>query len=138
MGEKDIKKSFIIYLDYEDQFNLLTDEQAGKLIKLIIEYEKTKKVKEIDDGMIKMAFSFIKAQLDRDAERWQDEIIKRRAAGKKGMESRWKKNKSKSEEDNLDSTDSNDIETNKNNDTIKVYNKNNNVKNAITRNNKNN
>ena len=136
MGEKDIKRSFIIYLDYEDQFNLLTDEQAGKLIKIIIEYEKTKKVKEIDDGMIKMAFSFIKAQLDRDAERWQDEIIKRRAAGKKGMESRWKKNKSKSEEDNLDS---NDIDNNnKNNDTIKVYNKNNNVKNDITRNNKNN
>lgn len=134
MSEKDIKKSFVMYLDYEEQFKLLNDEQAGKLIKIIIEYEKTNEVKEIDDGMVKMAFSFIRAQLDRDRERWQDEIIKRRAAGKKGMESRWK-NKIKNEEIN---SDNNDVDNNKNNTAIKTNNKNNSVKNVITRNNKNN
>lgn len=113
------KNSFLIYLDYEEQFGLLSDEQAGQLIKAMITYEKTKKIPEME-GMVKMAFSFIKAQLDRDREKWQEEKKKRSNAGKKGMSSRWK---------NKD---------NKNNNVINANNKDNNVTNVITRYNKNN
>lgn len=84
------KNSFLIYIDYQEQFELLTDEQAGKLIKAIIEYEKTGKILELD-GMTKMAFSFIKTQLDRDREKWQEEKQKRSEAGKRGMSKRWGK-----------------------------------------------
>lgn len=115
------KNSFLIYLDYQEQFELLTDEQAGKLIKAILEYEKTGKILELD-GMTKIAFSFIKTQLDRDRKKWQEEKQKRREAGKKGMANRWKSN-----EDN-----------NNDNDVIKNDNKDNSVKNDITRYNKNN
>lgn len=123
------KGSFLIYLDYEEQFNLLNDEQAGKLIKAIIKYEKENTIPDIKDGIIKMAFSFIKAQLDRDREKWNDEKTKRSHAGKKGMAKRWQK-------DNKEVTNDN-----KNNNVINVItndNKNNNVKSVIKRNNKNN
>ena len=107
------KSSFLIYLDYQEQFDLLTDEEAGRLIKAIIKYEKTGEIPELD-GMLKMAFSFIKTQLDRDREKWKEEKQKRSEAGKRGMAKRW------------------------NNNTITEDNKNNNVKNDITRHNKNN
>lgn len=37
MTEK--KKSFVMYLDYQQHFELLTDEQLGKLIRAIFAYE---------------------------------------------------------------------------------------------------
>ncbi len=77
------KASFLIYLDYQQQFELLTDEQAGKLIKAIIKYEKTGETLELD-GMTKMAFSFIKTQLDRDREKYQARCEKNRENAKKG------------------------------------------------------
>ncbi len=107
------KISFLMYLDYEEQFNLLTDEQLGQLMRAIMTYEKTRELPQLD-GIVKMAFSFIKQQLDRDNDKWQDEKQKRSEAGKKGMAKRWKN-------DNSVITDNN---------------KNNNVKNVITRNNK--
>ena len=118
------KNSFLIYLDYQEQFELLTDEQAGQLIKAIIKYEKTGEITKLE-GMIKMAFSFIKQQLDRDSEKWKEEKQKRSEAGKKGMANRWKNS-------NNDSNNNND------NNVITNDNKDNSVKNDITRNNKNN
>lgn len=112
------KNSFLIYLDYQEQFELLTDEQAGQLIKAIIKYEKTGEITKLE-GMTKMAFSFIKQQLDRDSEKWKEEKQKRSEAGKRGMAKRWENN-------------------NKNKNVITDNNKNNNVINDITRYNKNN
>lgn len=77
------KNSFLIYLDYQEQFELLTDEQAGQLIKAIIKYEKTGEITELD-GMTKMAFSFIKTQLDRDREKYNKRCEKNRENAKKG------------------------------------------------------
>lgn len=77
------KNSFLIYLDYEEQFNLLTDEELGQLIRAIIKYEKTKEISELN-GMVKMAFSFIKTQLDRDREKYEKKCEKNKANGAKG------------------------------------------------------
>ena len=55
------KSSFLIYLDYEEQFNLLTDEQIGQLMRAIIKYEKTREIPQLN-GIVKMAFSFIKTE----------------------------------------------------------------------------
>lgn len=84
------KKSFLIYLDYEDHFNLLTDEQIGQLIRAIIHYEKTGEEPKLD-GMLKMAFSFIKTQLDRDREKYNN-IAER---NKRNAKKRWEKNNTK-------------------------------------------
>ena len=110
------KVSFLMYLDYEEQFNLLTDEELGQLMRAIMQYEKTKQEPKLE-GILKMAFSFIKAQLDRDRDKWEGTKNKRSEAGKKGMANRW---------------------NNKNNEVITEDNKNNNVINDITRYNKNN
>ena len=82
------KKSFLIYLDYEEHFNLLSDEQIGQLMRAIMQYEKTGIVPELD-GMVKMAFSFIKTQLDRDREKYSN-IAER---NKRIAEKRWSNNK---------------------------------------------
>lgn len=58
------KNSFLLYTDYYEQFELLSDEEAGILIKSIIKYEKTKEIPELT-GAVKMAFSFIKKDLDK-------------------------------------------------------------------------
>lgn len=90
------KASFLMYLDYEEQFNLLSDEQIGQLIRAIIKYEKTGEV-PILDGMLKMAFSFIKTQLDRDREKYQAKCEKNRENAKKGGRPKKQKDIFKSE-----------------------------------------
>ncbi len=67
MGEK---KSFILYLDTIKQWDMLSDEQAGKLIKALLRYCENGDKLETDDGMLSMAFGFIIAQIDRDSEKW--------------------------------------------------------------------
>lgn len=88
------KSSFLIYLDYEEQFNLLTDEQIGRLMRAIIKYEKTREIPQLN-GIVKMAFSFIKTQLDRDREKYEARCEKNRENAKKGGRPR------KNQKDNL-------------------------------------
>ena len=77
------KVSFLMYLDYEEHFKLMTDEQLGQLLRAIMEYEKTRQVPQLD-GMVKMAFSFIKAQRDRDREKYEEKCAKNKENGKRG------------------------------------------------------
>lgn len=77
------KVSFLIYLEYEEHFNLLTDKQLGQLIRAIMEYEKTRVEPKLS-GTVKMAFSFIKAQLDRDREKYESKCAKNKENGAKG------------------------------------------------------
>lgn len=77
------KVSFLIYLEYEEQFNLLTDEQLGQLMRAIMRYEKTDEIVELD-GMLKMAFSFIKTRLDKDREKYKSKCEKNKQNGARG------------------------------------------------------
>lgn len=77
------KNSFLIYLDYKEHFELLNDEQLGKLLRAIMEYEETGIVPDLE-GMEKMAFSFIRAQLDRDREKYENKCEKNKLNGAKG------------------------------------------------------
>ena len=52
-------------------------------MRAIIKYEKTREVPKLD-GMLKMAFSFIKTQLDRDRQKYQNKCEKNRENGAKG------------------------------------------------------
>lgn len=77
------KKSFIMYTDYQKHINRLSDEEAGKLIKAVLEYTNTNNEPELSPAA-DMAFSFIKEQIDRDLEKWEDTCHKRSEAGKLG------------------------------------------------------
>lgn len=78
------KGGFVLYIKNIEQFNILTDVQAGQLIKGIFSYAKSRIEPNFEDGMVKMAFSFIKQYLDKDAEKWSETREKRVEAGRKG------------------------------------------------------
>ena len=72
------RKSIVLYLDSEQQWDMLTDAQAGILIKALLHYSKTGERIHTDDGMVAMAFSFMAAQIDRDGEKY-DRVCERNA-----------------------------------------------------------
>lgn len=77
------KKSFILYHDYRQHLALLSDEERGRLLMALFDYAETKTVPELS-GAVLMAFSFIKAQMDRDDARYEETVEKRRNAGRQG------------------------------------------------------
>ncbi len=81
--EKLEKNSFLMYTDYDEHFDLLSDEEVGKLMRAIIKYEKTGEVPQLD-GMMKMAFSFIKTQLDIDREKYVKKCNRNKENGTRG------------------------------------------------------
>jgi hypothetical protein len=61
----DKKKSFILYSDFKDKINKLSNEQAGILLKSLFEYT-CGEVPVINDLLVDYAFTDIKTVLDRD------------------------------------------------------------------------
>ena len=82
------KKSFLFYCDYRRHLSMLTDEERGRLLMGLMNYADGEEVPNLD-GPAAMAFSFITAQMDRDAEKYAEVCRKRSEAGKKGAELRW-------------------------------------------------
>lgn len=78
------KKSFIIRLENIEQFNMLTDEQCGKLLKAMCRYVDTGEVETFQDKIVSFAFSFLKGQIDRDTEKYEEMCTKNAENGKKG------------------------------------------------------
>ena len=64
------KKSLLLYYDYKSHFDFLTDEQVGKIIKAMLSYEIDGVFPEFDEPILKMTFSFIKSNLDRDKQKY--------------------------------------------------------------------
>lgn len=79
------KNSFVLYSDYLEHFKILSDEEAGILIKAIFCYVSGL---DIDQQRLspaaKMAFSFIKSQLDRDMKAYEIKCNKNKENGKLG------------------------------------------------------
>lgn len=85
MGRKsESKRAFKLYNDYKIHVDLLSDEDAGKLFKAILNFANGIKSNEELDGAMMMAFSFISAQMARDAEAYDKRCEVNRANGKKG------------------------------------------------------
>lgn len=78
------KTRFVMYCEYREQIGTLTDEQSGQLFKALIEYADEGTTHELHDPLVKLCFSFIRAQMDRDTEKWEDTLRARSEAGKKG------------------------------------------------------
>lgn len=84
------KKSFVLYTDSRPQWEKLTDEQAGRLIKSVIAYSDTGEEPDFREfPMEDIMFEGLKAQLNRDAEKWEASKKARSEAGKKGADARW-------------------------------------------------
>ena len=82
-----MKNAFLLYKNHAEIFDKLSDEQAGKLIKAIFEYERTGITPELEP-LLDMAFTPIKQTIDIDAEKYAQKVEKRRQAGSKGGKQR--------------------------------------------------
>ena len=89
------RKSFIMYSDYKQHIDLLSDEEKGKLFSALFDYIETGEAPLLPP-MATMAFSFIKLQLDRDWEKYQAIVERNHNNGLRG--GRPRKNETDSEE----------------------------------------
>ena len=94
----DNKKAFLMYYEYEEQLEDLTDEQLGQLVRIIFKYEKTGEEPQNLGFLMKMAFSFIKGNLNRDREKYDKRSETSAINGKKGGRPSTKKPNSKPNE----------------------------------------
>lgn len=78
-----MKDSFILFSENQEQIDMLSDEQAGVLFKAIFAYASDKALPEMD-ALTKMAFSFMRAAMDRTDERYQKRIETNRENGRLG------------------------------------------------------
>lgn len=82
MAEQD-KRSFIVFHEWLEPLEQLSDEDCGRLFKAMIEYSETGVIPSFD-GAIGMAFAFIRPAMDRNAEKWSEERKQRSEAGRLG------------------------------------------------------
>lgn len=78
-----MKESFVLYVKYLDNIEMLSMEQRGILITALMSYVACKDIPDMD-GMTAMAYSFIKSQIDRDFEKYEETCRKRSESGKLG------------------------------------------------------
>lgn len=102
-------EKFIVYTEEFDYIKDYSNEEVGMLLRALIHFVKTGEEAELDDK-IKYSFRFMSAHIERDRERYNNMIEKRRASGKKGAEARFGKKTSEAKEE---------IKTEKNDNEIK-------------------
>ena len=104
-----------MYADQREQFDQLTDEQAGKLIKHLFAYVNDENP-QTDDIVTKLSFTPIKSQLKRDLIKYEGKKGQWSAAGKASAEAR----KLKKEQASTDSTNVNDRSNRSTDSTVNV------------------
>ncbi len=77
------KNSFILYCNYEEQLNMLNDEQVGQLFRGVFAYMRTGE-QHSSDPMVTMLLSVICHQLDVDSRKYEETKERRKEAGRKG------------------------------------------------------
>lgn len=91
--KKDSKrKSFIFYASWKEALMEFPAEVRLEVYDAIIEYAISGTLSELKP-LAKMAFAFIKNDIDTYNEKYAEVVNKRSEAGKKGMKSRWEKQK---------------------------------------------
>lgn len=90
MAKKVKKKSFIFNVEWQEILLSYPSEVRLEVYDAIIEYVATGTLSELKP-MAKMAFSFIKKEIDYNTNKYNDIVAKRSEAGKKGMASRYVK-----------------------------------------------
>ena len=78
-----MRDSFVLYAGYLENIELLSMEQRGVLITALMKYVSDQDPPDMD-GSTKMAFSFIRSQIDKDQRKYEEVCRKRAEAGKMG------------------------------------------------------
>lgn len=82
----DRKNSFLLYFELREQISDLSDEQVGKLLRGVLDYEIDRIVPEFEDLELRMAFKFVKVSLDVNRQKYEEKCEKARESRKKGYE----------------------------------------------------
>ena len=77
------KNSFIVYYDFEEQTATLSDQQVGRLIRVMLDYEKRGVLPDGEDTLVGMAFWFLKVGLDLNDEKYR-KVCERNKANHNG------------------------------------------------------
>lgn len=77
------RKSFVIYCSWEEMLKVLTDEEKGRFLMALIDYEKNGTI-PTKDSKIEMAFGLVKAKLDEDMVAYELICERNRLNGSKG------------------------------------------------------
>ena len=82
------RKSFVLYTEWENTFNRLSNELAGELIKVIFDYVRTGEIPQIDNAVVDGVFSAFQPSIDRNISKYYAAIEQRKEAGKRSAEKR--------------------------------------------------
>lgn len=96
-----MKETFILYTSYKDAIMVLSDEQAGRLLKAIFEYATTGIKQEIDDTAVKFAYMLIVSQIESSNKQYQKKCERLRA----NIQKRWNTNVSNDVQDDTEVSD---------------------------------
>lgn len=84
MGDK--KRGFVVYFDLADSLAAFSDAEVGRIFRAMLAYAENGEELPLPEREA-IAFGFIKAQIERDGERYADTCAKRKAA----IEARWER-----------------------------------------------
>lgn len=82
----DRKNSFLLYFELREQIGDLSDEQVGKLLRGVLDYEIDRIVPEFEDLELRMAFKFVKVSLDVNRQKYEEKCEKARQSRNQGYE----------------------------------------------------
>lgn len=82
-----MKDTFILYTSYKDAIMILSDEQAGRLLKAIFEYATTGIKQEIDDTAVKFAYMLIVSQIENSNRQYEKKCERNRENAAKRWQS---------------------------------------------------
>ena len=108
------KKSFLLYTSYLDNVEILSDEEAGQLLKAIYAFVNDNEIPKLD-RVVQLTFNPIKAHLERDKEKYK-EICRKRS---ENIQKRWEKTKNTNEY-NCIQTDTNYTDNENENENVNV------------------
>ena len=84
-----------LFNDYADEFGMLSDEQVGRLLKGMLNYaDRGEKPDFTDDITLRVLFSILRKQIDREYEKYDELCRARSAAGRKAAAARYSREKS--------------------------------------------
>lgn len=83
-------KTFLLYAEAAPQIDLLSDEEAGQLLKALFHYVADGVELVTDNRVLAMTFTVFKAQIDRGADKYEETCQKRKEA----INKRWERYKS--------------------------------------------
>ncbi len=79
-----MKKSFLVYFDWEAPLQELTNEELGELFRAMFIYAKYGELIDFEHRSLKLVFGFIKSAIDRDKAAYEEKCRKNAENASKG------------------------------------------------------